>query len=245
MTSTNGVPARAVTIIDYPKYDWNKILSTGSSSSKGNAAYQKAKADYDAKMAKYLLAKETMLKNGYTIDSNNGGVISFSQVARRSIGADGKVTETILPRGNNTSVPAATSSAQEGQSGGGILDTVKGITQNITDAAKGIITGTPNTPKTTETASPSTDSAESGYVYKPTTSWADELAKYDKSAAEHVAKTDWSVPTTIAESVSKYSKSGFAAGISTPTYVTDPRDSGVIPRNTGLQNTDSTIDYLF
>ena len=114
MTSTNGVPARAVTVIDYPKYDWDKILSTGSSSGTGDAAYQKAKADYDAKMAKYLLAKETMLKNGYTIDSDNGGVISFSQVARRSIGADGKVTETVIPRGNSTGA-ATTDSAQEGQ----------------------------------------------------------------------------------------------------------------------------------
>ena len=65
---------------------------------------------------------------------------------------------------------------------------------------------------------------------KPTESWADELAKYNKTAAENVSKSNWSIPETMSEAVSKYSGSS-SGGVSTPEVVTDPRQAGAIRFN--------------
>ena len=72
-----------------------------------NEEYQKQLAEYNEKKAKYELAKETMLKNGYTIDSNNNGLITLSQVAHRTTDANGNTVETIIPRNSSVSTSAA------------------------------------------------------------------------------------------------------------------------------------------
>lgn len=113
--------------IYYPNYNWDKILG-------GAKVDSKAQAEYEAQMAKYLQAKETMLKKGYTIDSNNGGVISFSQVARITIGPDGKAVETIIPRGSSTQASKTT-----------IGDALVNYTTSAEDYPT-VYTGCPSTP---------------------------------------------------------------------------------------------------
>lgn len=229
--------------IYYPNWNWGKIV--------GEAKVDpKAQAEYDAKMAKYQQAIETMKKNGYTIDSNNGGVISFSQIARRTTDANGKVVETIIPRGDKAQSPVTNIQPSTTKIGDALVNystasASPAASTNTFEQQKPDFSKFASNNTLTYQAKTKDDYTEAektlldaGYIKVGT----DENGKgyYEKRISkngntnkptnESNAKSDFSVPETIEDSVKKYSDSSSSASVSTPTVVSDVRDSGVIPQ---------------
>ena len=147
MSSTNWLPK--ITGGTYiPKWDWSNVKTTDTY----NTAYQKAMADYNAQMQKYLLAQKTLKEKGYKVDYEHGGVIYMSKNETHSI-ENGvyKIDGVPLNETGERSQPAV-ASAQSSSDGS---STGSGLWNTITNAAQyvvGALTGNSGTTRTTGTS---------------------------------------------------------------------------------------------
>ena len=203
-----GVQQKPITVYTAPRIQYSQTESN-------NADYQKKLADYNKQYEKYLLAQETMKRNGWTQDGNFNGLLTFSKVETHSIGADGKfrIDGKELNSNNNTqknttsvfSAPKTTST-----------QTAK-LTPKTTSIGEALTGAFSNL--TSNNTSDKTNSDNTGWRYTPTESIADEWEKYDKNTAEKLRNADYSVPETMADAVKKYSSSSLpgSAGIANVT----------------------------